>query len=309
MEVSVIKNPNNNLGQFLIKELDGACLFRVASAYMNYSGLNTLINPIERILAESGAVSVIHGADFHITDPDTIKTLSTLNTNQPTMTYRVRVDWTALQNPRFHPKLYLTSRDLARYVAVIGSSNVTHSGLFENVEINTILEGDSHEQGIGQCISAFDSLLQDRDLVEPNGEFYILYNRLFEYARSHPLRDEPPAELRDLYRNLLEYNPKPVQWKPKNQLDFVIFTLQNLEHDVGNQGFDLGLIQSNSKLVAQESNVAFNWDAWNSSVRRCLNTNTKGKAGLKVFERVGGENSRSGIYKLTQKGMNYNGKG
>ena len=138
-EVAVVSNASRSLGDVLNEELRDADEFLAATAFLNSDGLNTIRPQLERILHNEGNVSVVHGADFRITDPGAVHTLMDMNLRYGNMSYRVDFDWSLTHRQRFHPKLYLTTSDYERYCAIVGSSNLTLGGLRNNMEVNVVL--------------------------------------------------------------------------------------------------------------------------------------------------------------------------
>jgi HKD family nuclease len=69
---------------------------------------------------------------------------------------------TGSRDPIFHPKLYLVVDDGEQAGLVIGSANLTHQGLHNNIEASTQVTLDLHDDNdrifVEQTISAFDEL-------------------------------------------------------------------------------------------------------------------------------------------------------
>ena len=93
----------------------------VATAFLNSGGLRIIEDRLRSILRNDGYVSVIHGADFRITDPAAIRTLVEMRLQHRNMSYLVNKDWSLTHSHAFHPKLYLVSGDYENYSAIIGS--------------------------------------------------------------------------------------------------------------------------------------------------------------------------------------------
>ena len=86
------------------------------------------------ILESEGSVSIAHGADFRIADPDAVQTLVDMKTRYPQMSCRVHCDWSLTRSRGFHPKPYIARKDCWNYCAAIGSSNLTLGGLRRNAK-------------------------------------------------------------------------------------------------------------------------------------------------------------------------------
>ena len=79
------------------------------------------------------------------------------------------------------------------------------------------------------------------------------------------------------------------------------------ERDNG-QGIHLREIATRSRQIAKLNVHVSNWRIPDSSIRRCMNMNTVGKGHNKWYVRVGGEESRSGYYVLSETGRLYRAK-
>ncbi len=237
-----------------------------------------------------------------------------MNQRYVRMSYRVHLGWDLTQSHRFHPKLYYWTTDYQRYTAVVGSSNLTQGGLFDNVEVNSVLTGEKDESPIAKCIDIFDSIFAHQDLVEPNQLFVEKYRELYYHAQSGPLQTELPDDLRELYRELEELvcpTPvePPVDWRPRNQLEFVVKALQNLEpepaargelRDDGDDFVRLNLIYEEVERLARHWNVSYKMDTLDNSLRRVLNNDIPkgGREGTYFIRQSIG----SGRYRLSDGG-------
>ena len=191
-DTAVIDNVSQPLGDLLLAEMRGADEFRAVSAFLSSGGLGVVEGEMRRILENEGRVSVVHGADFRITDPAAISALTDMKTRfSATMTYLVHLDWNLLRRQRFHPKMYLSTADYQRYCAVVGSSNLTLGGLRDNAEVNVVMRGNWDDALIRQCLDVFDSIVAGTELLEPDAEFAEKYSILHREAESLPLENSP----------------------------------------------------------------------------------------------------------------------
>ena len=110
MSTSVTQNSEHRLGDLLRSELNGADKFGATSAFLNSEGLDIVLPDIRAILDGEGEVSIVHGADFRITDALAIERLVALSERYARMTYKVHLGWDLTQSHRFHPKLYFGLR-------------------------------------------------------------------------------------------------------------------------------------------------------------------------------------------------------
>ena len=303
LNTTVIDNATQPLGDLLLAEMRGADEFRAVSAFLSSGGLRIVEGEMRRILENEGRVSVIHGADFRITDPAAIDTLADLKTRfSATMTYLVHMDWNLLRRPRFHPKMYLATADYQGYCAVVGSSNLTLGGLRDNAEVNVVMRGASDYAPISQCLRAFDSLIADTALLEPTALFAEKYAELYDRAATLPLQDAPPSGLEDLYAELeaLQLRRGREVQAPSTQLDYAALAIANLTGDARRYAH-LQEIYVEAERLARNAGERYVWDTFRNSVRGRINDNVFGR-GRSLFER----NPQSpGAYRLTDAGKSY----
>ncbi len=305
LDTAVIDNVSQPLGDLLLEEMSGADEFRAVSAFLSSGGLTVVEGEMRRILENEGRVSVVHGADFRITDPAAISALTDMKTRfSATMTYLVHLDWNLLRRPRFHPKMYLSTADYQRYCAIVGSSNLTLGGLRDNAEINVVMRGAESVAPIRQCLSIFDSILGETALLEPTPQFVEKYAELYGQAATLPLQDTPPSELADLYAEL-----EALQlWRghevraPRTQLDYAVLAIANLtEEEEKGVYVHLSEIYVEAGRLARGAGEDYVWNTFSNSIRGRINDNVEG-SGKGFFER----NKRTlGEYRLTARGNAY----
>ncbi len=310
MHIEVVQNSEQPLGDLMRDQLADADQFSAASAFLNSNGLQYVLPNMQRILENEGSVSIVHGADFRITDPSAIERLVALNEQYAKMTYKIQYGWDLTQSHRFHPKLYLWTSDYRSYTAVVGSSNLTYGGLYSNLEVNTIIRGDIPDSAISQCLNIFDGIIAHPTSVTPNREFVDKYEQLYSSARELPHHETLPDDLQELYRELAELliSP-PVDWQPRNQLEFVVKALQilegnrpdpNLLQDDGGSFIHLRAIYDEFIRLARAANKNYDWSAVETSVRGRINENVRNPSiGGSYFVRAGG---MSGRYRLSEAG-------
>ena len=313
VNVDILQNSDNPLGDLLRDGLLRADEFRAASAFLNSGGLECVMPGIRRILEGEGTVSVVHGADFRISDPAAVKRLVELNERFAKMTYRVLLGWDLTQSHRFHPKMYMWTADYDTYAVAVGSSNLTRGGLFDNTEVNTVILGSRAQIPIESCINIFDRIITHPDLVEPNSQFVEMYGELYERAPEFPIGRHPPDDLRELYEELANlFTPPATNWQPRNQQELVIKVLQHREtrsskpdhlQDAEDQFVRLEDIYSEAEQLARAIGMSFKWGTFKNSLRRAVYSDVP-KGGLVgsyfVRESVG-----SGRYRLSAAGRSF----
>ena len=296
-----IDNSREPLGELLRAELRGADEFMAASAFLNSGGLQLVESEMRRILEGGGRVSIVHGADFRIADPDAIQTLVDMKTRYPQMSYRVHCDWSLTRSQSFHPKLYIARKDHRHYCAAIGSSNLTLGGLCHNTEVNVVIRGDNSDATIQSCLKIYEEIHDSPSLREPNAEFPDKYAVLYGRAENLPLSDAPPSNIENLFDSLMESAPSISPEKrraPETQLDYVAAALMRLGGE--ERGYvALRDISGVAKRLARSAGESYEWGTFDNSARRAINSNKDGD-GREMFE--SGERAQ---YRLSENGLAY----
>ena len=106
---------------------------------------------------------------------------------------------TATRSRIFHPKLFLaTGADRAR--AIIGSANLTHPGLFNNIEAGADLELDLSDQSDSAFVDGFLNGFQDLVVNHPIHCFRIISGRqIIDLMRQGLLEDERNPKTQTAY--------------------------------------------------------------------------------------------------------------
>lgn len=317
----VISNRESPLGSLLSKKLRHAVDFRVATAFLNSGGLAAVLREIERILLAEGSVHMVHGADFRIADPSAVRTLAQLRSDFGNFHYYVHVKWDLATNQQFHPKLYVIETE-SDSVAIVGSSNLTESGLFTNDEVNVVIRGKTRDKPLSQCSRVFGEITRSSELIEPSLEFADDYGQLFEKFNASGLSPEAPAELQEFVAeySIDERDLIGASWVPNSQREIVTRAMQIMEtsdsqlrireSDGQRRSWTLDEIYRVAEVIAKTTNKNYKWDTFHHSIRRSINKNvvdgrTGRSEGLRLFQR---SPLRPGEYTLTNAGRKYAGK-
>ena len=302
MTTTVIDNAGQPLGELLDSELRSADEFLAASAFLNSNGLNVIEDNLWRILENEGRVTVIHGADFRITDPDAVRVLADMKSGfYATMSYYVHLDWSLLHRQRFHPKLYITTSDYENYCAIVGSSNLTLGGLSDNAEVNAVIRGRRADAPIRRCLDIYESMRANPALREPTAEFANAYASLYEQVKALPLSDAPPPDLAGLYEELAAPQPIPETRAPRTQLDYAARAVANLTCNDTRQYVHLSSIYAEAERLARNAGSLYKWETFGNSIRRSINENVEGRR-RGLFTR---REEHSGEYRLSERGWAY----
>lgn len=86
MRTQIVVNQTQPLGAYLHSVLNNATSVRKATAIFNFGWLLQVLNLLRNFLDRNVHISIVHGADLHITDTPAMRHLAELNTDCDTMT-------------------------------------------------------------------------------------------------------------------------------------------------------------------------------------------------------------------------------
>jgi len=134
--------------------------FRFVVAYLRVSGLGRILESMNALVERGGSISGAVGIDQKLTSIEALETLGQISSTS-TIFY-TKSGFT------FHPKLYLLSgRNEA--TAIIGSSNLTCGGLFQNVELSALIDFDLLANGDLMLYNKFNAFANELlDTANPN---------------------------------------------------------------------------------------------------------------------------------------------
>ena len=124
----------------------------IAVAWVRASGMAYLSERLANFLQHGGRLSVIVGIDLHNTTREGLQALLELERFGHCETYVYHNEAGSV----FHPKLYLfRNEEEARLI--VGSNNITESGLYVNVEAGLQVDTDVNATVIAQALDALSS--------------------------------------------------------------------------------------------------------------------------------------------------------
>ena len=149
---------DHSLGEVLIQNLSSNrwIEFRAAVAFVKYSGVQFISAPLSEFLSRDGRKSrVTVGVDMHGTSVEGLTELLAASENGGEV-YVFHDD--AAHRPTFHPKIFLfRSEEVA--LAIVGSGNLTRSGLFTNYEAAVALELDCSDPNDQNLLTDIETAL------------------------------------------------------------------------------------------------------------------------------------------------------
>jgi len=127
------ENPESGIGYSIIQNLNDPIYnkFTAIVAFITRSGLNNIADNLLAFKEKGGEILFLAGVDLHSTSKEALEMLlgweaTTLITYSP-------------NSITYHPKIYIFEGEVNSKV-IIGSSNLTASGLFQNIEANVVIE-------------------------------------------------------------------------------------------------------------------------------------------------------------------------
>ncbi len=234
-DVRIIDNATRRAGDELAASLEWATDIRIASAFATKAALARILNPMEKMLARGGSVTMMYGLDCHITDPEVIEQLRQLANSYPTVKQYVHLKWADTVNQTFHTKLYIAIGGQQVAQVLIGSSNLTIGGLWRNTEANALLRGSVNDEAIQDACGVYDRIKQDTAFAVPDEQVIADYRRLRTRAASLPVGTKPPEELASAYKALEDY----VKTLPSVWTDDVYSRVRALVGELGSSEFTL----------------------------------------------------------------------
>ena len=306
-EIRIIDNTTRPAGAELLAGLEQATQVRIATAFAKASGVTRLWDAFKRVLSDGGQLHVVYGLDFHITDPEAMERFRELADDYPeTLTHHAFSEWGLAISQTFHPKLYICTDAAKNSRVIVGSSNLTHGGLWENNEANATIVGSESEPVIVEAQAVFKRISSRSSLFVPNQEYIDRYRTLHRRAASARLTLKPPRRLSTAYEELKDLEERLPGPTP-TQKRLVIQAIKNLSAD-NTEFVHWTAVESEAERLARAAGVEFAWYTFGNSVRGRLNRDTEGKNGDDLFERCGGVQGRQGLYRLTKLGQQYQGR-
>ena len=205
MEIGIIDNKKRKMVDELNHLIETSHDLRFAIAFARQSGYHLIVKSLINFLNKGGDASFILGLDFHTTDPDILRELHNLSTNgQKVKLYcqRGNLEGTA----SYHPKLYLFQHDHNSATYIIGSSNLTKSGIKDNLEVNIKVKSTIYEDSFSDVSDIFNQLKLSKTRFIPDDIYIEKYAELYTASKKNDVRKTQAfKELLEIEKKL----PKP----------------------------------------------------------------------------------------------------
>lgn len=211
MELQIVDNVRLKTANVLTSAIVRAKDIRIAVAFVSRDGLFNIMPAIQNALEEDAYVEFLIGMDTRATDPSAVKELYTLSRENSCASLLCFAR--PATNAIYHPKMYL-ARDNDFALAIIGSSNLTRSGLTSNIEANVVIRDDVHTEIMSEIYSTYNRLKYHPYRVIPDDEFIDLFTELCQYEKSCEYRVAKDSGLKKLKKTFADkanrlQRPKP----------------------------------------------------------------------------------------------------
>ena len=306
-KIQILSNTNYPLVNVLNSELAKSVNVQIAVAFLRRAGIDELRDSLDTALKQNNAkIEIIVGLDFKTTDADALSILSELKKSHNNFNFLCYGDkqknYTELV---FHPKIYMfetqSKSGVQRYTSVVGSSNLTRGGLTTNFEVNSIFQEDTPKY-FSQLQAIYNEIKYTDSIFVPNKKYIEQYGQIkkkLDKSDSHSTKNIQ-VEIQKL-KNEEQQLPGTVP-----SLKKVIIEFMEQQEKGGVKEIALEQIYEFVPMMIEERHMNMKMDTIDNSIRGELNKHeieSKHKDGRQLFKRVG-----SGIYTLTDKARNYEGR-
>lgn len=155
-------DPESDLttGDYIINTLDNNSYtsFNAFVAFVSLSGINNIVDQLITFQQKGGLIRIYLGVNLNATSKEALEKLLELN-----------IETYVIYSPNsiiYHPKIYVfEGNEINR--AVIGSSNLTQSGLFQNVEASVCIDFESNDENgsefLADIYDHFNSIINNEN--------------------------------------------------------------------------------------------------------------------------------------------------
>ncbi|MFK7904525.1 MAG: phospholipase D-like domain-containing protein [Chitinophagales bacterium] len=153
------ETPNSGIGYHLIESLNSNTYnkLEVIVAFVSSSGLENLKEGLFSFKEQGGKIRFFVGADLHGTSKEALEKF--LEWEMPTYVTH------SPNSITYHPKIYIFRGRLQSRI-ILGSSNLTTSGLFQNIEANLLIDFENDDKEgktlIAQILKYYQLIFSDK---------------------------------------------------------------------------------------------------------------------------------------------------
>ncbi len=217
-------NSVTGLVDIIKRELEDADALYIASAFYSRSMLNLLLDPFLKFIQRGGELKLLTSIMGNFNNPADLKHLSTQLTDIKVKVFYPlnefgKADFNQAPPP-FHVKSFLFTKATGQHALIVGSSNLTESGLSRNHEWNYFSNSEPNLV-LKDKLSAFQYALQEYNQywqqasIPVDDDFIAAY--LPRWQKAHELRTKVRHEMAITFNTTIE--PRPAQIKALSALE------------------------------------------------------------------------------------------
>ena len=200
--------PGQRFSAGLLSAFDTAIQVDIAVAFLTESGISLIEGRCRDILANSdGWIRIVTGDYLDFNEPCALRRLLELGDRLFLYVHE------SSPTKKFHAKSYLFRDSAGRWCAFIGSSNLTHSALQENIEWNARIDDHIDATTVALARQSFEKLLANQAVKRVDDAWIDAYEQRRVASKPasvpHPPSADPPPEPEPVKTQLVE--PHAVQ--------------------------------------------------------------------------------------------------
>jgi HKD family nuclease len=193
----------------------------IAVAYLRKSGFSRIRRALVDSLDGGSSVRMLIGTGFALTDYQPLAKLVQLAKKYPKLVCNVFESSPGQSRESFHPKLYLFSKG-GKFVAIVGSSNISNDALTTNIEANVLVRGKPSPFW-GRLTAMFDRwwmMSNSKPLTADYVSEYRKYKRRADFFQSRIKKDKKIRESKAKLplRKLSTFTRTRESWTPPTRV-------------------------------------------------------------------------------------------
>lgn len=307
MAIQILSNLNYPIGNIVNQEMQGANDVQIAVAFLKYTGIKVVEKSMKQCLNNGGSIELIAGLDFKTTDSQALQYFINLKKEYSKVNFYCFGDRKENKtNIVFHPKIYLFEKG-RETTGIVGSANMTRSGLMTNFEVNTVFKETkplyfSQLQAIYNSVKFTDSIfVPDEEYLSGYSDVYNAFSKNEEKAN----KDKGLQEVIQKIQKKEEFLPGTVP-----SLKSMIIDIIKENQQKGKEFTSLKEIYEKMEEIVVKKNLEekYKMNTFRNTIRGELNThenNSNHPSNIHLFIR---SSYQKGIYSLTENGKNYQGR-
>lgn len=231
MNIQLLKNSDASLVNTIRESLEWAETAKIGVAYGTYATFDKLKGEFEKFLRNDGKLRILFDIEKFITERRIIEEFATIPGDSECKVF-IKPEEKNAYPKSYHPKFYLFYND-DEFRVIVGSSNFTLGGLFNNLESNLFISGER-----GELFETFEDFFSELWNLEyainvlHNDELFNAYEEVSTHLKNE--NQKAHEKFDDLKRNLF------------TETEQIIDAKRNLLNE--EFSYLLGLMSANSEI-------------------------------------------------------------